>query len=78
MIIPNGIDLLFLNAKRHKERKISDPIKIVFASAFVRSKGLREIVEAIALLRIKGYKITFEAIGKYFHLERKIVNILTK
>lgn len=64
LIIPNGIDLLFLNAKRHKERKISDPIKIVFASAFVRNKGLREIVEAIALLRIKGYKITFEAIGK--------------
>lgn len=65
-IIPNGIDSEFLKDSKIKiDRKLSDKVRIVFASAFIKSKGLKEIIEAIALLRkLKGYDIRLEAVGK--------------
>jgi glycosyltransferase involved in cell wall biosynthesis len=64
VIIPNGIDELFWNNRKTEVRKMHNPIRVVFASAFVRGKGLLETIQAIATLHNEGFKIELRAIGK--------------
>lgn len=64
-VIPNGVHNIFLQDRSLLHRKLSTPIKVVFASAFTKSKGLKEVIEAISLLRdTKHIDIKLEAIGK--------------
>ncbi|MEL5892542.1 glycosyltransferase family 4 protein [Bacteroides sp. GD17] len=78
VIIPNGIDALFLKKRFMAFKELSRPIKVVFASAFVRNKGLMEIINAIALLRNEGYDITLNAIGKGLPFRRENTNYIDK
>ena len=64
MNIPNGIDPLFLNDRVFGCQNLSGAIHVIFASAFVKGKGLKEIILAIAMLRDKGYNIDIKAVGR--------------
>ena len=64
MIIPNGVDPLFLNDRVFCSPNLSGAIHVIFASAFVKGKGLKEIILAIAMLRDKGYNIDIKAVGR--------------
>lgn len=64
MIIPNGINSMFLSSRNKTMHHIEGPIQVIFVAAFYRGKGLLETIRAIEILRSKGYDIYFNAIGK--------------
>lgn len=64
MVIPNGIDNVFLENKSKEHKICEGELNMIFVAAFYKGKGLVETIHAIELLRSKGYKITLNAIGK--------------
>ncbi len=64
MVIPNGVSALFLANKNIEHKSYEGELNLVFVAAFYKGKGLVETIQAIELLRNKGYKITLNAIGK--------------
>ena len=64
MVIPNGVSDVFLANKNKEPRMFDGALNLIFVAAFYKGKGLVETIQAIELLRNKGYKITLNAIGK--------------
>lgn len=64
LVIPNGIDRLFLENKPNGHTTFAGELNLIFVAAFYKGKGLIETIQAIEKLREKGYKITLNAIGK--------------
>lgn len=64
MVIPNGIGNVFLENKSTGHKTFNGELNLIFVAAFYKGKGLVETIQAIELLREKGYKITLNAIGK--------------
>ena len=64
MEIPNGVSDLFLANKNTEHKTYEGKLNLIFVAAFYKGKGLVETIQAIELLRNKGYKIALNAIGK--------------
>lgn len=64
VVIPNGVDSLFLTKRNNQKRVKLNQIKLIFASAYVKTKNLKEIIQAVALLREEGYNLTLQAVGE--------------
>lgn len=64
MVIPNGVDKVFLANKSSDHKTFEGVLNLIFVAGFFKRKGLLETLRAIELLRNKGYKITLNAIGK--------------
>lgn len=64
MVIPNGIGEVFLANKSKEHKTFNDVLNLIFVAAFYEGKGLVETIQAVELLRSKGYQITLNAIGK--------------
>ncbi len=64
MVIPNGVSNVFLANKSTEHKTYEGELNLIFVAAFYKGKGLIETIQAIELLRKKGYKITLNAIGK--------------
>lgn len=64
MVIPNGVSEVFLANKSTEHKSYEGELNMIFVAAFYKGKGLVETIQAIELLRGKGYKITLNAIGK--------------
>lgn len=64
MVIPNGVSNVFLKNKSTEHKGYNGELNLIFVAAFYKGKGLVEAIQAIELLRGKGYKITLNAIGK--------------
>ena len=64
LVIPNGIGEVFLGNKSGEHKSLEDGLHLIFAAGFFKRKGLSETIQAIELLRKKGYNITLNAIGK--------------
>lgn len=64
IVLPNGVDKFFLKNKSNEHKVFKGEFKLIFIAAFFKRKGLLETIEAIEMLRNKGYKITLTAIGK--------------
>lgn len=64
MVIPNGVNKVFLENKNTAKKELADELKLIFVAAFYDGKGLVETIQAIDKLRAKGQKISLNAIGK--------------
>ena len=64
VFIPNGIDNLFFQHRSTVQKKLSSPIRLVYTSAFKKSKGLVETIKAVNQLQEEGINIVLKAIGK--------------
>lgn len=64
LVIPNGVSEVFLANKSKEHKTLEGTLNLIFVAAFYRGKGLLETIQAIDLLRNKGYDITLNAIGK--------------
>lgn len=64
MVIPNGVNKVFLENKNTIKKEFGDEFKLIFVAAFYDGKGLVETIQAIDKLRAKGMKISLNAIGK--------------
>lgn len=64
MVIPNGVSNVFLENKSTDHKNFEGELNLIFVAAFYKGKGLVETIQAIELLRNKGYKITLNAVGK--------------
>lgn len=64
-VIPNGIDKFWLNniniPKRMSEKK---GLKALYVGEITKNKNIIKSVEALKLLEIEGYRITFTVIGE--------------
>ena len=77
-VIPNGVDALFLNKRSRLHRTLNAPIRIVFVSAFVQNKCLKEIIEAISIVRERmKLDIKFDAIGKGLPYRKEKIEYVT-
>lgn len=63
-VIPNGIGNVFLENKSTEHNTFEGVLNLIFVAAFYKGKGLVETIQAIELLRNKGYQITLNAIGR--------------
>lgn len=63
-VIPNGVSNIFLENKSVEHKTFNGELNLIFVAAFYKGKGLLETLQAIELLREKGYNITLNAIGK--------------
>lgn len=61
-ICPNGVEDLRKNIKTTLEKQ-SEPIKILFLSNLIKSKGVFVLIEACKVLQQKGYTFLCEFIG---------------
>lgn len=70
--IPNGIDECFFDTTIN-DKKLNDQIKLVYVGAFTKNKGIIDSILAIESLRVEGFNISFEGIGKGlpFRVEEK-------
>ena len=75
-IIPNGIDDFWLNNVPKCPNQIDDTIKLIYAGRIDRNKNISTTQKAVALLREKGYKVTFTVVGKV--ADKKIYNKIKK
>lgn len=64
MVIPNGVNNIFLSNQNNVERKLGDEIRLIFVAAFYAGKGLKETIQAIERLRAEGMNVSLNAIGK--------------
>lgn len=63
-IIPNGVSNIYLRDRNFHTKKLSSKIRLIFASAYVKNKSLKEIIQSIAELRIeRDLDITLHAVG---------------
>lgn len=80
-VIPNGIDSYYLKNRKKCQKKIHNPIEIVFAGGFRNNKNLLRLIQAVDLLKNKNYPIKLTAIGRSLP-NRKIsdsyINLLDK
>ncbi len=64
IVIPNGVNEIFLSSQYNGERKLGDELKLIFVAAFNSRKGLTETLQAVERLRAEGLKVSLNAIGK--------------
>ena len=64
LVIPNGVNKVFLDNKNMSTRKLDNGLRLVFVAAFYEGKGLTETIQAVEYLRTRGMNITLNAIGK--------------
>lgn len=62
-VIPNGISNYFLGNIVKRKNGIHSPIRLLYSSAIIKRKCLKEIIEATAILVNKGYNIILDAYG---------------
>ena len=63
-VIPNGIDSLYIENKKDEPKKLHNPVEIVFAGGFKSNKNLLRLIQAIDILKNKGYNVNLTAIGR--------------
>lgn len=61
-VVTNGLYDTFLD-NRHIKSALGNPIKLVYTGGFQRNKNIIGVLEAIKILRKKGFNIEFTAIG---------------
>ena len=61
-MLQNGIDLVYLSNRKYHYHIF--PKKLVFVGNFSERKNIHGVIEAVKLLREKGYNLTFTAIGQ--------------
>lgn len=61
-MLQNGIDSIYLSNREYSHRIC--PERLVFIGNFVENKNIHGVIEAVKLLREKGYNLTFTAIGQ--------------
>jgi len=76
VIIPNGINKFWLdnaNSAKTKDEKI---IKLIFAGNIIKRKNLERVIKACDLIKLKGYKVEFQVVGKVLDksVGRKLLN----
>lgn len=64
IVLPNGIDQLFLNNKFTAKRSLHDPVRVIFSGTFNSGKNIHRAIEAIDKVNAKGYNVEFMAIGR--------------
>ncbi|MBM7618578.1 glycosyltransferase involved in cell wall biosynthesis [Bacillus tianshenii] len=69
-IISNGIDedfipneLIVSNQERKFQKKVDDPIQIVYLSNLMKSKGYHKIIKSVLNLRKQGFNLTLKLAG---------------
>ncbi|MBF5027125.1 glycosyltransferase family 4 protein [Planobacterium oryzisoli] len=62
-IIPNGVDPIFSN-NIVKPHRIDNPVKILYCGGIQKNKNIHSTINAIGLLREKGFNIEYTIIGK--------------
>lgn len=78
VVIPNGINNFWhehVNSEIKKKNK-DDLFTFVFAGEFKKNKNIHSIIQAVELLRNKGYNCVFKAIGLGFNDEENYVKYL--
>lgn len=63
-VIFNGVNQLYIDNRFIHVNQFGNPIKLIYTGGFQRNKNILSVIEAIKLLRSKGYIIEFFAIGK--------------
>lgn len=64
LVLPNGVNSLFLKNRYIENHESSDDFRLIFVSAFFERKGLIETIQAIEKVRNNGFNISINAIGK--------------
>lgn len=64
VVVPNGIPLveIDLNAKVFRSK---GPIKVLYISNLIQSKGYLDVLRSVAVLKKSGYPITLEIAGRF-------------
>ena len=62
-VIENGISNYFLDNIATRSNGLHTPIRLIYTSAFLKRKCLKEVIKASAILVNKGYKLTLDAYG---------------
>jgi len=63
IVIPNGIDNIFLNNRNNKINLKKDKIRIVYVGGILKNKNIINTLKAIHCLRKEKYNIEYTAIG---------------
>ncbi|MFI3303756.1 MAG: glycosyltransferase family 4 protein [Rikenellaceae bacterium] len=63
VVVPNGVDNHFFGVDSGL-RTLHSPVRLIFSSAFMVGKNLREVLLAIDILKKRGYDIHFKAYGR--------------
>lgn len=73
VIIPNGIDDVFFE-NRIGKKKMSEVVNILHIGDIDKNKNLTETVSAVQILKERGYRISFKAVGtvKDKRLEKRL------
>ena len=64
LVIPNGVNKVFLDNLHQEKKKLNEQINVIFVAAFFQRKGLVETIKAVEYLRNQHYNINLLAIGK--------------
>lgn len=69
-IVPNGIkvETSFLHLADENQDKIADTVKILFLSNLSRKKGIPDLIEALEILRNRGYDFNVSLVGNEWDL----------
>jgi glycosyltransferase involved in cell wall biosynthesis len=70
-VIPNGINSYYLNDKPENSREINSPVRIVYAGAINKGKNIIKTIDALKILKKKGYLIEFKIVGKGLKFRRE-------
>jgi glycosyltransferase involved in cell wall biosynthesis len=71
LVVPNGChDYLEINIER---KKVTQPMRLLFLSNFLKSKGIEEFLEVCSILRKKNCKLSIYLCGSYSEDYKKAV-----
>lgn len=64
IVIPNGIDNYYFENSPATQKSLTDKIRLIFAASYSKGKSLREIIEAIAIVRERTkLDLVLDAVG---------------
>ncbi|MBO8440457.1 MAG: glycosyltransferase family 4 protein [bacterium] len=66
IVIPNGIDPLFIENKWESHKKISDTVNVIFIGRIDKRKNLPVLVKACDIINNQGRKVHLKVIGNIF------------
>lgn len=62
-VIPNGISSFFLSQKSEVKHLENGRIRLIYAGEINRNKNLTETIEAVKILKKRGYDVRYTAVG---------------
>jgi len=62
-VLPNGVDDFWLNNKSVFKNSLSTPIRALYVGTFIKRKNVVSVIDAIKLLREKGFLIELILVG---------------